>query len=400
MANKYPTVFLHGFFGFGEDDLLNEVMPYFGFRPGRMVIPFLKSKGYEIFAPSVGPFNSAWDRCCILYAYLYGGTVDFGKVHSEKYGHARYGRTYPGVLKDWGEPGDHAKINIVGHSFGGPTVITFSDLMTNGFQEEIDGTPADELSPLFKGGQGDKLHTVTTLSGVNNGTILAEVLGDKGVNLLSSLILGLITAIGESKTVMSVWDMNMAQWGIMPLKTELKGNHFQSPFAKADKIKIFNKNKRDSVGNEMQIETRKDLVDNYATVNPNTYYFARIADRSHPLDKKRGIYLMDFSAFILPWLAGLLTGTGLCNKKLKKVYGYDPEKWGPNDGLVNVEGQKAPFGLPCEDADYNDDFKPGLWYNLPTEYKDHMSWTGILEKSSVYFQYMEDMVKKFSELDG
>jgi len=173
MANKYPTVLIHGFFGFGESDMIDKFMHYWGFRPDRNVAKHLVKTGHEVFYPSLGPFNSSWDRSCILYAYLFGGRVDYGKVHSEKYGHARYGRTYPGVLKDWGKPGNHAKINIVGHSFGGPTVITFANLLTRGNAEEVAGTPADELSPLFKGGQGDLLHTVTTLTGVNNGTTLA-----------------------------------------------------------------------------------------------------------------------------------------------------------------------------------------------------------------------------------
>ena len=49
--------------------------------------------GIHTVAPSMGPFTSAWDRACEVYAQLVGGTVDYGKAHSEKYGHERYGRT-------------------------------------------------------------------------------------------------------------------------------------------------------------------------------------------------------------------------------------------------------------------------------------------------------------------
>ena len=46
--------------------------------------------------------------------------------------------------------------------------------MANGCQEEVECTPANELSPLFVGGKGNLIHTVTTLSGVNNGTTFAS----------------------------------------------------------------------------------------------------------------------------------------------------------------------------------------------------------------------------------
>ena len=49
--------------------------------------------------------GSAWDRTCELYAQLTGTRVDYGKAHAEKYGHARYGRTYEKPLfPGWGEP--------------------------------------------------------------------------------------------------------------------------------------------------------------------------------------------------------------------------------------------------------------------------------------------------------
>ena len=140
----YPSLFLAGFLGYGEGTLADKVYHYWGFSIRRDLLKHLREEGYEVYDPHLGPFNSAWDRSCILWAYLMGGTVDFGKVHSEKYGHARYGRTYPGILKDWGQEGPHEKINIIGHSFGGPLLKMFAELVYNGSDEEIAGTAAEE----------------------------------------------------------------------------------------------------------------------------------------------------------------------------------------------------------------------------------------------------------------
>lgn len=60
-AKNYPTIFIHGFFGFGEEDLMDKFMHYWGFRPDRDVTKWLSRQGYEVYHPSMGPFNSAWD---------------------------------------------------------------------------------------------------------------------------------------------------------------------------------------------------------------------------------------------------------------------------------------------------------------------------------------------------
>ena len=88
-TSDYPFIVVHGFLGYGEETLFSKVFPYFGFRPDRNVIKAARKAGFEVYQPSLGPFNSMWDRACELYAQIVGGTVDYGKVHSEKFGHRR-----------------------------------------------------------------------------------------------------------------------------------------------------------------------------------------------------------------------------------------------------------------------------------------------------------------------
>ena len=213
VQNNYPTIIVHGFLGVceGKYNYFNYIFRYFGGFTGD-VVKSLNKRGYEVYLPGLGAFAPVWDRCCDLYAYIFGGTVDYGKVHSEKYGHARYGRTYPGVLKDLGTPGDHAKVNLVGHSFGGPTLCLFSSLMQQGAQDEIDGTPADELSPFFKGGHGDLIHSITTLNGTNSGTTLVEMLPRSVRNGIQFGINSVIAATGRSAFA-KVIDFKMDEWG-------------------------------------------------------------------------------------------------------------------------------------------------------------------------------------------
>ncbi|MBR1705101.1 MAG: hypothetical protein IJ720_07040, partial [Clostridia bacterium] len=220
--NNYPSIIIHGFAGWGEMDPLSKVFNYWGYSKSRSLPRYLRSQGYEVYFPSLGPFCSAWDRACELYAYIFGGTTDFGKVHSEKYNHERYGRTYPGILKDLGQTEAHRKVNLYGHSFGGPTIKAFVELMNTGCQEEVEGTPEEELSDFFKGGKAHLLHTVTTLSGVNNGTILDQFFNDKTMHATEKVILRATSLLGHSRGA-KVFDLGQQHFGLSLYPEDIQG---------------------------------------------------------------------------------------------------------------------------------------------------------------------------------
>ncbi|HPZ00910.1 MAG TPA: lipase, partial [Clostridiales bacterium] len=91
---NYPIVMVHGMLGYGKDELMDVLIPYWGMLTGSLPM-YLEDQGFsEVYAPSVGKYSSAWDRACELYAQLMGGTVDYGVAHAKKYGHKRFGRTY------------------------------------------------------------------------------------------------------------------------------------------------------------------------------------------------------------------------------------------------------------------------------------------------------------------
>ncbi len=86
-------VFVHGLSGWGSYDKTYKRMPYWGMRGGDL-ISFLRDSGFDCYAASVSPTGSAWDRACELYAQLYGQRTDYGKAHSERNNHSRFGRDF------------------------------------------------------------------------------------------------------------------------------------------------------------------------------------------------------------------------------------------------------------------------------------------------------------------
>ena len=373
ICNNYPTIFEHGFVGWGEQDGIYKWAPYLGIFHGSLMEE-MRKRGYEVYQPSTSGWQSAWDRCCELWAIINGGTVDYGKVHSEKYGHARYGRTYE------------------------PTALVFESLLAYGAQEEVDGTPADELSDLFKGGKGDWLHTITTLSGVNNGSNFASWLHTLGVILVDDIVLCSVTMLGNSK-FNDYYDANMDQWGVMDDPAKRTKTGLRNPFAAWKEIRRYDKNPNlDSIGHEMQVESMF-LMNSLVKMDEKAYHFARRALGSEPKgDGERQQMRKD--ATTIAKIAGVIT----CNWRglhLETIpqFNYEHKRDMKNDGLVTVIGQSAPVDKPYTDWAPDKEIEKGIWYNMPVEGdKDHISWMGIGQKKDVYFNYYEEMLDGFRRL--
>ncbi len=150
--NTSPIILVHGFMGF---DRLS--FPEFYYWGGTWNMEEeLQALGFEVYTATIGPVSSVHDRSCELYAAIKGGRVDYGAVHSEEAGHDRFGRTYPGLVPDWGEEdpetGEVKKVHLIGHSMGGQTIRYLAkQLAENGEERWIhsilsistphDGTP-------------------------------------------------------------------------------------------------------------------------------------------------------------------------------------------------------------------------------------------------------------------
>ena len=396
--NNYPCVYLHGLMGFGEEDTVEKHFAYFGFA-NTTFFQHMEEKGYECYHPNIGPVNSAWDRVCILWAYLFGGRVDYGKVHAEKHGHARYGKYYPGVLKDLGQTEAHKKINLLGHSFGGPTVKMAVTLFAYGSEEERNGTPPEELSPLFAGGHGDLIHSVTTLAGVNNGTALASLFGKVPFSVVNYALMALVTLVGDTPFT-KFYDFGASQWGIMPFREDVSGWHFQNPLKHIAAARAFDRNKTfDNINREMQIEVIQEAFNPAMKYPENVYYFAQRAIGTKP--GRNGNPIPDRKAMsLLCFIPGQITCRAMLPRLAKYGLRSDPN-WRACDGFVNLVGQSAPLDAKYEEADYDTDFKPGIWYNMPLERGDHIFWNGWLQPPEQYDALYTRMMDLYRSLpDG
>ncbi len=390
--NNYPSILVHGFAGWGEDDALSKVFNYWGIGSANL-IKYLRGKGYEVYYPSLGPFCSAWDRACEIYAFIFGGTVDYGKVHSEKFNHKRFGRHYEGVLKDLGTNEAHKKFNIYGHSFGGPTVKAFVELMNNGCQEEIDGTPAEELSDFFKGGKAHLIHTATTLSGVNNGTILDQFFTEKTMDIAAKAVLLPTYALGYSKFNW-IFDLGQQQFGLGRYPEENRAGVVSEKPPFEEGFQKYVGSQLDRSNWEMDIRWCKWMNEQQG-VAENIYYFAERADGTHIGEDG---FAHPNTHFPISYFTGIF-----CGKKQpirETGYEYGPE-WYPNDGFVPVIGQSAPLNQPSIEADINTEFKPGIWYNMPIVDGDHLVWMGMTGNKHVYHKIWDKMMERARSLpDG
>ena len=78
MNNNNPIFLLHGFMGWGRDELGN--YKYWG---GKFDLEkYLQEQGFDVYTLSVGPVSSNWDRAIEAYYQIKGGDVDYGFNHS------------------------------------------------------------------------------------------------------------------------------------------------------------------------------------------------------------------------------------------------------------------------------------------------------------------------------
>lgn len=277
---------------------------------------YLNARGFDCCAASVAKQGSAWDRACELYAQLTGTVTDYGKAHSERCNHDRYGTDYTGkaLVSSWSA---QDKINLLGHSFGGATVLMLADLMADGNAEERAASP-DDVSELFTGGKADWIYSITTLAAPLNGT----------------------TAYCVDK----------------------QGNETLPEFG--------DDAANDCASYDMYVDNAIALNSQFQTLE-GVYYFSyscsstvKNEDGSYSPDKSKTemIFLRDSQAI------GGFTG------ETAGGYAID-ETWLENDGLVNTVSARAPFGAPA--VDYSEgNVSSGVWNMMPVYDGDHMSLQG------------------------
>lgn len=357
-ANKYPFIFVHGMFGWGDAIGINNSAPYWGGSTGSLM-DFLNSCNYECYSASVGPISSAWDNACELYAQLTGTRVDYGEAHSKAHGHKRYGRTYSKVLcQGFGE----RKFHLIGHSHGGQVIRLLAHLLAKGDEREKSVTDPADISPLFTGGKEDFIASITCICTPHNGSTLYEVAKNYNfvtpISKLSGFVMG---AIGRTSIHGKHVDYQFEQFGLTPVKGEFEADSIIASIRRLQSSGEY-------VIADLSIEGAYKLNE-FINVSKNIYYFSYPANgcsaQTHMPDNIRFPFLRLFSRAMRQ-----LTFTEEYGAiKLDKT-------WIDNDGLVNTVSARCPFDEPAKDFDGK--AEKGIWNIMPTLICDHGMATGLL----------------------
>ena len=384
--NKYPVVLLHGMFGFGQQQITNDVLPYFGLWTTDVRKMFI-DMGVPCVAPSMGPFTSAWNRACEIYAQLFGGTVDYGKAHAEKYGMERFGRTYrQALLPQWGtkdENGDLIKINIIGHSFGGVSGRMLTELMSYGSEEERAVTDPDDLSPLFAGGHDGWVHSITTLASPHNG--MSSVEGKVGVAMRQ-----ICRAICDVMNVLDVtplrpiYDLQLDMYGLTPKYFDFKN------VWKDKEFKDYMFHNKDTIVYDLTYQGAKEANEKITT-HDDIYYFSYRGCRT--MTDGLGGEIPSPLSFPLLNVLGFFMGR-------QKEPDLPNLRWRKNDIVINTVSAEAPEGAPRVDGLLSgmspEHYKPGVWNVFPCELKDHMSYCGWLMGKRGYANFFKEIYRNVS----
>ena len=368
LTNEHPWVFVHGMGGWSE---YGEEAYWGGWASSEgNVIDLYNENGIEAYAAVVGPFNSAWDRVCELYAQLTGTVVDYGEAHSKEHNHERYGYDYTdNYLMD--EPWDmEEKINLVGHSFGGHTVRLFASLVAFGDESEMAAT-GEDTSPLFKGGHGDSIYSVVTFSGVHNGSPIANLIHD---SFLMTGVIALFNFIGAtfgSKVLM--YDLPMSHMGLTPKQGEKRVKFSWKTIKTAVDA-------QDNCGYDLTLRGSRELNEKIKMVD-TAYYYSYVCNSTYKTSS--GTYLPIASNFVLFYITSLYIGA-IEGETIDGI--YMDESWAKNDGIVPY----ASAIYPSDDADRaknyeatinaGEELQPGIWYYMnPMEGFDHFDFCGTID---------------------
>ena len=357
--NDLEYIFVHGLSGWGHYDKANRTVPYWGMLGGDLM-KYLGRKGFSCHAASVSPEGSAWDRACELYAQLSGTVTDYGKAHSARSGHPRFGRDFTGdpLIPDWA---GGKKFVFLGHSFGGATIRLFSEILANGSPEERESTDPDDLSGFFRGGQGQRLHAIVTLAAPTNGTTAYDLYDDPGFDVRS-------LAISRRDDF----------WGEFFSRRRTAAPDGRSP--------------EDSAAFDMHIDNALALNERISTL-PGTYYFAvpcsaseAGSDGLHRPVRSRMEPMFCRTSIRMGAYEGRTAGGRIIDSS-----------WRENDGLVNTVSAGAPLGAPAAAFDPGR-IKPGVWQVMPVLRGDHMSLQGGILKHKNIRPFYRKLLERIDSL--
>lgn len=379
-GNDYTIVFVHGFIGWGRDEMNTGVgnIYYWGGIVSDLEF-VLKNAGYRVLTASMGPFSSNWDRACELYAQLANSRyVDYGKVHAAEHNHDRFKQN-----RYYRENGDvkfskENRVHLIGHSMGAPTARLLVQLLEEGSEREMEEKKTgdyDDISPLFDIAKDTTglVHSITTIAGANNGVSLVPQLGNAVESVFQKILAAISTLMEGSSIDELPYNFDLEQFGLV----REDGESYREYREKVENSSIWQS--EDFCFHDLHpVKVYEDHKWMKRT-HPGTYYFSYSTKQTvslyfwTPKYQRPGFrmapYLMPISLLICGYSAELEYGISI------------DERWWANDGVLNTYSQIYPFlnyegledthveGLP-------ENPEKGRWYHIETLNADHEDVVG------------------------
>ena len=287
------------------------------------------------------------------------------------------------MYPQWGElvDGEVQKVHLFGHSLGAQTIRMLAQLLAHG----TDGapTPEDPTShPLFAGGHGDWVHSITTLAGTNQGTFVADGLakGGGGGDLVKDLVFSVFSATGAfGNGTTTVYDPMLDQWGIAPKRaSESLKDYLDRVFH----TNVFQPGFQDTGIYSMSTWGAAGEND-WVTTLPNVYYFSFSLQDSFA--GKDALLRTVQLPRVLTMLASMVPVSTFLGSRFGPDHGF-PEAWQKNDGAVNTVSQPSDgHGELVEGVAHA---KPGRWHHVgQIDKTDHDSAVGATVGNGIFDVY-------------
>lgn len=416
-ANNDPIVLVHGFLGFGPNELQGTGFKYWGGFNDVEAHMRSNNGSHQVYTAAVGPVSSNWDRAVELYYQIKGGCVDYGATRTAQF--AAFGKIQKPAGKCWAADASNNPnhypvalypawdashpIHLVSHSQGGQTVRTLIQLLEKGSPNGSEGGGA-----LYTGGKVGWVKSATTISTPHNGTSLREVIVDF-VPKVSELAGKVIEVAGLGGSGGQLYNFKLEQYGLAQGPAE-NFNDFINRTKGAPFWKLEN---HDAAQWDLGPDGAKEL-NSWVKTSPNVYYYSIGTDATEagsfccndtdrliaPIQLSSYQYARNDMIFFLKNTAGewvvpsiLQRGMGSYTQTNSSRVIVD-STWFRNDGVVNTVSMKSPSGQPVRS--YNGSSVKGYWNYLGYyDNYDHFDVVGWLNSSaSVYpiYNYITSIV--------
>lgn len=366
-ANNAPIVLVHGFLGFGPDELTGTGFHYWGGFTN--LAGHMRTGGHQVFEAGVGPVSSNWDRAVELYYQIKGGCADYGAAHTAQY--ASFGALRQPAGKCWAaDPANNPQhyplalypawdaahpIHFIAHSQGGQTVRTLIQLLEHGSPNGDEGG-----AELYRGGKLGWVISASTIATPHNGTTLRDVVVDF-VPKVSDWAGQIVALAGLGGSTSPLYKFRLEQFGL----AQGTGESDQDFLARTRSAPFWSLANHDAAQWDLGPDGAREL-NAWVGTAPDVVYFSLgsvATERGSwccngtdrviaPFQDSRYQYprtdMMVFTKntageWVVPSI--LQRGMGSYTQNSPGRVAIDAS-WFPNDGVVNTVSMRSPAGQP------------------------------------------------------